>query len=195
MNIIDIQSYQELQSKLDKNKKTYLLLYKKGSEQSDCAIGHFTEAANEIEGLQLFSADVSTVRDIHEKYNVTSAPTMIEFEGTEARNTVKGCHQSSYFKSILEDAVFVSTASSEGKTQKRVVVYSTPTCTWCTTIKTYLRENKIRFTDIDVSKNQAAAEAMVKKSGQQGVPQTEINGQIIVGFDKPKINSLLGING
>ncbi|MCK4919466.1 MAG: hypothetical protein KAS71_00380 [Bacteroidales bacterium] len=195
MNIISIKSYSELNSKLDKDKKTYLLLYKKGSEQSDCAMGHYTEAATDIEGLQLFSADVSTVRDIHEKYNVTSAPTMIEFEGTEAKNTVKGCHQSSYFKSILEDAVYISTTSSEVKPQKRVIVYSTPTCTWCTTIKTYLRENKIRFTDIDVSKNQAAAEAMVKKSGQQGVPQTEINGQIIVGFDKQKINTLLGING
>ena len=47
---------------------------------------------------------------------------------------------------------------------------------------------------MDVSVDQKAAEEMVKKSGQQGVPQTEINGQIIVGFDKTRINSLLGIN-
>ncbi len=194
MNITDIQSYKDLESKLKKEKKSYLLLYKKGSEQSDCAMDHFTEASTEMNKLQLFSADVNIVRDIHEKYNVTSAPTMIEFDGTEARNTVKGCHQTSYFKSILEEAVYVSTQSKDGKSQKRVIVYSTPTCTWCTTIKTYLRTNKIRFTDIDVSVNQAAAQEMVKKSGQQGVPQTEINGQIVVGFDKQKINTLLGIN-
>ena len=139
MNITDIQSHKDLESKLKKEKKSYLLLYKKGSEQSDCAMNHFAEASTEMNELQLFSADVNTVRDIHEKYNVTSAPTMIEFDGTEARNTVKGCHQASYFKSILEEAVYVSTQNKEGKPQKRVVVYSTPTCTWCTTIKTYLR--------------------------------------------------------
>ena len=195
MNITNILSYQELETKLTKDKKSYLLLYKKGSEQSDCAMNHFSEASSEMEGLQLFAADVSIVRDLHEKYNITSAPTMIEFDGTEARNTVKGCHQSSYFKTILEEAVYVSLQNKEDKPQKRVIVYGTPTCTWCTTIKTYLRENKIRFTYIDVSVNQEAAQQMVKKSGQQGVPQTEINGQIVIGFDKQKINTLLGING
>ncbi|MCF8380487.1 MAG: hypothetical protein K9H49_12980 [Bacteroidales bacterium] len=195
MNIENIQSHSELLSRLDKNKKSYLLLYKKGSEQSDCAIENYTMASGKVEGIQLFMSDVSVVRDIHEKYNVSSAPTLIEFEGTEVKNTIKGCHQSSYFKTIFEDAVYVTNTNTEGKPQKRVVVYSTPTCTWCNTIKSYFRENKIKFTDIDVSVNQAAAQAMVKKSGQQGVPQTEINGQMVVGFDKKKINTLLGING
>jgi len=195
MYIINIKSYQELQSKLTESKKSYLLLYKKGSEQSDCAMEHYISASAKIEDLQLFSADVATVRDIHGNFNISSVPTMIEFEGTELKNTIKGCHQPDYFKSIFEDAVYISGNSQEVKPQKRVVVYSTPTCTWCTTIKSYLRENKIRFTDIDVSVNQTAAQSMVKKSGQQGVPQTEINGQMIVGFDKQKINTLLGING
>ena len=48
---------------------------------------------------------------------------------------------------------------------------------------------------MDVSKDQSAAERMVQKSGQQGVPQTEINGRMIVGFDKTKINQLLEIEG
>lgn len=194
MSIININSYQEFKSKLVENKKSYLLLFKKGSEQSDCAMEHYTLASTKVEDLQLFSADVATVKDIHEKFNISSVPTMIEFEGADLKNTIKGCHQPDYFKSIFEDAVYISSNSLDGKPQKRVVVYSTPTCTWCTTIKNYLRENKVRFSEIDVSVNQAAAQAMVKKSGQQGVPQTEINGQMIVGFDKQKINTLLGIN-
>jgi len=79
--------------------------------------------------------------------------------------------------------------------QKNVTVYSTPTCTWCNTLKGYLRKNHIRFRDVDVSRDQRMAEELVRKSGQQGVPQTEIDGQIIVGFDKQRINTLLGING
>jgi len=57
-----------------------------------------------------------------------------------------------------------------------------------------LQENGIQYREVNVAADQKAAEAMVRKSGQQGVPQTEINGQIIVGFDKTRINSLLGIN-
>ncbi len=75
-----------------------------------------------------------------------------------------------------------------------MVVYSTPTCSWCTTLKRYLDENRIRYREIDVSKDQVATEGKVKKSGQQGVPQTEIDGQVIVGFDKEKINMLLQIH-
>ena len=195
MEIKNINSYQELDSLLKPGTKSYLLLYKKGSEQSDCAMNHYNEASTKVQDVQLLAANVSEVRDIHEKYGISSAPTMIEFDGRELKNTVKGCHQASYFQSIIEDSFYTATAVKDGKAQKRVTVYSTPTCTWCNTLKTYLKENKIRYTDIDVSVNQAAAQEMVRKSGQQGVPQTDINGQIIVGFDKTRINTLLGING
>jgi glutaredoxin-like YruB-family protein len=75
----------------------------------------------------------------------------------------------------------------------RVTVYTTPTCTWCTTLKTYLDQQGVRYQEVNVAADTSAAEAMVRKSGQQGVPQTEINGQMIVGFDKPRINQLLEI--
>ena len=80
------------------------------------------------------------------------------------------------------------------KAAKNVTVYTTPTCSWCTTVKRYLNENGIHYREIDVAADQKAAEEMVKKSGQQGVPQTDINGQVVVGYDKTKINMLLGIN-
>jgi glutaredoxin-like YruB-family protein len=88
----------------------------------------------------------------------------------------------------------VSHTNSENKKQKNVVVYTTPTCTWCNTVKRHFQVNGINFREIDVSVNQKVAEEMVRKSGQRGVPQTEINGQIVVGFDKTRLNMLLGIN-
>ncbi|MFH1458168.1 MAG: glutaredoxin family protein [Candidatus Omnitrophota bacterium] len=75
---------------------------------------------------------------------------------------------------------------------KNVLVYSTPTCPWCIRTKQFLKDNNIPFEDIDVSSNQQAAEEMVQKSGQMGVPVLDIGGQIIVGLDKEKINSALG---
>ena len=83
--------------------------------------------------------------------------------------------------------------TEEGTRFKNVTVYSTPTCSWCTTLKTYLRNQRIPFSEIDVSRDQNAAEEMVRRSGQQGVPQTDIEGEMIVGFDKARINELLGI--
>ena len=76
----------------------------------------------------------------------------------------------------------------------RVIVFSTPTCSYCNMAKRYFRQNNIRFRDVDVSKDPAAARDIVRRSGQMGVPVIDIDGKIIVGFDKPKINNLLGIN-
>ncbi len=194
MKITEIKSYQDLQNKIKGKTQTFVLIYKEGSELSECAVQNIEESAKNNKDFELFTVDVTEVRDIHGKYAISSAPTLISFENGEFRNTYKGCNDKSYYKSVFENLVFIA-ATADGKPQKRVTVYSTPTCSWCTSIKTHLRKNGIKFTDIDVSKDQRAAEAMVKKSGQQGVPQTDINGQIIVGFDRERINRLLEIDG
>ena len=76
---------------------------------------------------------------------------------------------------------------------KKVKVYSTPTCPYCIRIKQFLKENAVIFEDIDVSMNQEAAQEMIKRSGQMGVPVIDINGDIIIGFDKEKIKRALEI--
>lgn len=75
---------------------------------------------------------------------------------------------------------------------KTIKVYSTPTCPYCTMAKNYFKEQDIAFEDYDVSKDQAKAREMVDLSGQMGVPVIDIEGTVIVGFDKPKIESALG---
>ncbi|MCL4504948.1 MAG: glutaredoxin family protein [Chloroflexi bacterium] len=79
------------------------------------------------------------------------------------------------------------------KTQPRVIVFSTPTCSFCNAAKAYFRQKNIKYSDIDVSRDMAAARDMVRRSGQQGVPVIDIGGKIVVGFDRNKINQLLGI--
>jgi len=75
----------------------------------------------------------------------------------------------------------------------KIVVFSTPTCPWCTRVKVYLKKNGFTYRDIDVSKDQRAAQDLVRKTGQMGVPVTMINNRPIVGFDKRKIDTLLKI--
>ena len=65
----------------------------------------------------------------------------------------------------------------------KVKVYSTKTCPWCHKVKEFLEEKKVKFEDIDVGADHKAAEEMVEKSGQMGVPVTDINGTIIVTSD------------
>ncbi len=74
-----------------------------------------------------------------------------------------------------------------------VKIYSTPLCVYCNTLKEFLKERKIEFEEIDVSKDKKAQEEMIEKSGQMGVPVVEIDGRIVVGFDKERISKLLGI--
>jgi glutaredoxin-like YruB-family protein len=72
-------------------------------------------------------------------------------------------------------------------------LFSTPTCPYCVALKGFLKDRGFDFEDIDIATDVKAREEMVEKSGQMGVPVLEINGQIIVGFDRKKITELLGI--
>lgn len=72
-----------------------------------------------------------------------------------------------------------------------VKVYSTPTCPYCTMAKKYLDSKNVPYEEFDVSKDRDAAMQMIQKSGQRGVPVLEIDGSIVVGFDKEKIDSLI----
>ncbi len=196
MNIISISSNKELNRLLAKGNKIWCLLYKKGSIQSDCALQNLYKSVDDIENVTIVSADVRTVRDIHPNYDIKSVPTLMEFdENKQLKNVIKGCQSEDFYKNLIEESLFRAEMQAEGKEQKRVTVYSTPTCSWCNTLKTHLRKHRILYTDIDVSQNQEAAKAMVAKSGQQGVPQTDINGEMIIGFDKKRINELLKIEG
>jgi len=190
----EIFNINDLKLVMQSKEKVWLLLYKKGSEQSNCAFDNFSKTVRTDKNEMLCTADVTEVRDIHPEFSITSVPSLLYFENGSLKNVIKGCHSSEQFTAIFDKSVFVAGTANDEKPRKNVTVYTTPTCSWCTTIKRHLQENGIQYREVNVAADQKAAEEMVRKSGQQGVPQTEINGQIIVGFDKTRINSLLGIN-
>jgi glutaredoxin-like YruB-family protein len=74
----------------------------------------------------------------------------------------------------------------------KVKVYSTTTCPWCIRVKDYLKEKNIPFEEVNVQEDREAAEEMIKKSGQTGVPVVEIGDKIIIGFDQKAIDEALG---
>lgn len=193
MTLRSVISQKEMLGYLKEGNKNYVLLFKKGSEASDCSYKSIETALMNVEGVNLMTADVAVVRDIHSNYGITSVPSLMVFEGNKFVKTVKGCNNDGFYKSLFESSLFSAKAEKNGKAQKRVTVYGTPSCSWCNTIKRHFDQHAVKYSYIDVSKDQKAAEAMVARSGQQGVPQTDIGGEMIVGFDKKRINSLLGI--
>lgn len=74
-----------------------------------------------------------------------------------------------------------------------VKIYTTPTCAYCHTEKEFFKEHNIEFQEFDVFSNAQAREYMINRTGQMGVPVTEIDGKLVIGFDKAKIKELLGI--
>jgi len=75
-----------------------------------------------------------------------------------------------------------------------IKIYSTPTCPWCKRAKAYLTEKGIVFESVDVSSDAKAQKEMIDKSGQMGVPVLDIDGKIVIGFDKGKIDEILNLN-
>ena len=72
-------------------------------------------------------------------------------------------------------------------------MYITPYCPYCATLKQYLKDHGVEFTEIDVAQDEDVRAEMIKKSGQIGVPVTEIDGDMVIGFDKQRIDELLKI--
>jgi glutaredoxin-like YruB-family protein len=189
-----IVSFNELERKIRNSGKSFLFFYKNDSEQSRCALNNLMQAFHDNAGNTLYLVDVKEVADIHGHFAVTSVPSLVLIENGRSLGIVKGCHDPVYYESLAKGlALSRSSAPAGEKPVKRVTVYSTPTCSWCNTLKTWLNKNNIRFTDIDISVDHSSAVALVRRSGQQGVPQTDINGRIVVGFDQVQLKKLLEI--
>jgi glutaredoxin-like YruB-family protein len=72
-----------------------------------------------------------------------------------------------------------------------VTIYTTPSCGYCKVAKDFFRTQHVSFTEYNVASDQRKADEMMRKSGQMGVPVIDVNGKIIVGFNKPEIEKAL----
>ncbi len=77
---------------------------------------------------------------------------------------------------------------------KKVTIYSTPTCHFCQMAKEYFKANNVEYSEFDVASNSEKRREMMEKSGQLGVPVILIDESVVVGFNRPKLGQLLGIN-
>ena len=146
--------------------------------------------------VDVFMVDTAVVRDVHGPLGVTAVPTVAVVEDRVVTQRVVGANiVAGYEVALLGPGLELNgrPAGAGEKPAHRVTVYTGPTCVWCTRVKAYLTEKKVRFKEIDVSRDERTAQELVKRTGQTGVPQLDIDGNWIVGFDKARIDKLLGL--
>lgn len=190
-----VKNASAVQAKVDAGGELVLGFFGDFSAASKKAQPEFERFAQKHEGMQALLVDVAKVKGVHKQFGVANVPTVIRLKDKEVMQLVVGPQTADGYERALEAGTMAFSADGEeSKKQPRVVVYTTPTCTFCGQVKTYLRKNGVRFSEIDVAADESAARSMMSRSGQAGVPQLDIGGTIVVGFDKKKINDRLGIH-
>jgi glutaredoxin-like YruB-family protein len=146
--------------------------------------------------LDVHLVDLDRVRDVHRRLGVTLAPTVLLMRDGAVHQQLVGVQTDADYQAALLPHTRPAPGPQAGATahpSHRVLVYTGPGCSWCTRVKAYLRQRNVSFTEIDVSLEPAQAQALVRKTGQTGVPQLDIDGRYVVGFDKARIDALLGL--
>ncbi len=195
MSIITLDTADALDAHLDAD-RVVIGFFGDFSALSRRARPDFERFAADQDAQPVIIVDVGQVKGLHKRFGVTSVPAAVTVEGGRVIRRASGEHDpEGWARALLPHAAApAATAAADSPRQPPVTVYVSPTCVWCTRVKAWLREQGITWREIDVSKDPNAAQELVKRSGQMGVPQVDIGGQIVVGFDKPRLERLLGIS-
>jgi glutaredoxin-like YruB-family protein len=163
------------------------------SDAAQRALRELEKFARESEDVPVFVVDVEAVNDIHKQFDVQRVPTVLTIEKGKETKRVEGVQSARFFEVHFGGATPDRRSRSKGEKAHNVVVYSGPGCPACSQLKNYLRQNGVRYREIDISRDQRAAEKISRRSGKMAVPQTDIDGNLVVGFDRSKLNRLLDI--
>jgi len=163
------------------------------SDAARRALAELEEFSREQDDVPLYVVDVQEVRGLHKEFGVERVPTVLTLEKGKVTRRIEGV-QSARFYAVHFSGATPSRTHGTGKAKAlNVVVYSGPGCPACGQLKTYLRRYGVGFREVDISRDLHAAERIARRSGQMAVPQTDINGRLVVGFDRAKLDRLLGI--
>ncbi len=169
-----------------------VLFYKITSDNSLEVQDILGEMEEKHSDLKIYKVKVGEVRDIHNHYNIHEVPTLLVFRKGQPAEIIKGKQTLDFYEELLNEIEVSYDSESESSAQE-VTVYTTPTCQYCDAVKEFLENKGVDYDEIDVSADQEAAQELMDETGQKGVPQTEIDGQFVVGFDTDQLESLLNI--
>lgn len=168
-----------------------LVFYAKFSSHAKRALSEIEQFSKENKQIPVYIIDVERVKGIHKQFGVENVPTVLSLKEGKVSQRIEGVESAKFYAHVFS-AIF----SSQYKTGKkavshRVIVYSGSGCPACGTAEAYLRRRGVHFRVVDISHDQHAAERLFRRSGQMAVPQIDIDGHLVVGFNQAKIDRLL----
>jgi len=177
----------------EKHELIMVLFYKASSPNSQKAFQALTDLEESHSDTLIYGVNVEKVMNIHGEFGITMAPTVVVFRHGKPAEYVYGVQTTAYYSKLLQEFTVSSNGNGKATSHPRVTVYTTPTCPHCTSVKRYLDSHSISFNEVNVAADQSAAQALVNRTGQQGVPQTEINGQFVIGYNTAELDRLLNL--
>jgi len=187
-----IKDQKHLQEAQEKYREFLILVFYAGfSSNAKRALAEVENFSKENKEAPVYIIDVGKIKGIHKQFEVKNVPTVLALEKDKVTRRIEGVESAQFYARILSGAAPSQHKKGEKAVSHRVIVYSGPGCPACGTAKAYLRRRGVRFRDIDIGRDQHAAERLVRRSGQMAVPQIDIDGHLVVGFDQAKINRLL----
>lgn len=187
-----VKNNEHFQQVQEQNREFFVLFfYADFSSSAKRALNEIKRFSHENKELPVYIIDVEKVKGVHKLYGVKNVPTVVAVQSGKVTQKLEGVQSAQFYARIFAGVQSSHYKSGKRAASHRVVVYSGAGCPACSAAKTYLRRRGIRFRDIDVSRDKNAADTLVRRSGQMAVPQIDIDGHIIVGFDQGKIDRLI----
>ncbi len=187
-----IKDHKHLGQAQEKHREFLILVfYANFSFSAKRALTELENFSKKNKEIPIYVIDVERIKGIHKKFGVENVPTVLALEKDKVVRRIEGVESANFYARILFGVHPSPRKSGEKRISHRVVVYSGPGCPACGAAKAYLRNKGISFMAVDIARDQHAAERLVRRSGQMAVPQIDIDGHLVVGFDKAKIDKLL----
>jgi glutaredoxin-like YruB-family protein len=163
------------------------------SDAAQRALAQWEEFAREQQDVPVYVVDVQEAPGLHKEFAVERVPTLLAIENGKVTRSVEGVESATFYAVHFAGATAARAQRTGTATARNVVVYTGPGCPACGVLKSYLRRNGVAFREVDISRDARAADRIARRSGQMAVPQTDINGRLVVGFDRAALDRLLGI--
>jgi len=187
-----IKDHKHLGEVQEKHKEFLIVLfYANFSSASKRALAELEQFSKENEKVAVYVIDVERVKGVHKKFGVENVPTVLALRKGEVAQRLQGVESSQFYARIFSGVNPSHYKTGKGPVSHRVIVYSGPGCPACGTAKAYLRRRGVSFREVDIARDQHAAQSLVRRSGQMAVPQIDIDGRLVVGFDQAKIDRIL----
>jgi len=170
-----------------------LAFYGQFSAASLRALDELKQVDRHNEGIPIYVVDVEKIKGIHKRFGVKHVPTVLSLEEGKVGKFIDGAQSARFYEIAFSGAAPSPRGPGRDQRPLRVVVYTGPGCPACGLVKAYLRRHGLAFQEVNVAQDQRAAGKLLRRSGQMAIPQIDINGRLVVGFDQAQLSRLLGI--